>query len=243
MNKLEPDYADAYKAWQQDPSPDNTAAVLAKTEPLLRGAARRYTGDDGPIALGEARRMLIGALPRYDPRQAGMSTFVFQQLQGLQRPAQRINRGVDVPDRVAADRAHADESRRALADEFGREATDDEIMDYARMSPTRYRRALGYTPAVAAGTLDAAAFGEGGFSATGPASTSTMVHDLVYASLSPIDQNIMELAYGRHGRKPMPNQAIALRLKRSPGLISQRKARIQAMIDEMTDSPLTGGRA
>ena len=55
------------------------------------------------------------------------------------------------------------------------------------------------------------------------------------------DQKIMELSLGMRGHKPLSNLEIAKKLGRSPGALSQRKAKIQAMIDKEEDlSPFIG---
>jgi len=58
---------------------------------------------------------------------------------------------------------------------------------------------------------------------------------IVYDELPSLDQKIMELSLGLHGRKPLSNLEIAKKLGRSPGAISQRKAKIQELLDQEQD--------
>lgn len=235
---LEEKHAPAFAAWQAQPGQDTTAALLDSVAPLLKGAARKHLGSDDPLAYGAARRAFLDAVPRYDPQKASMSTFVFSQLRGLQRPAQRAARGISVPDRVAADRARIQDSVQSLTHELGREPTDSEVRDHAYLNPSRYERAMTYQPAVAQGALDAAAGGSGlgGYEAAGAHRADDVHRTLVYHSLGPTDQKIMELSLGLHGRPVQANAAIAARLKLSPGAISQRKGKIQVMLDELADA-------
>ncbi len=54
--------------------------------------------------------------------------------------------------------------------------------------------------------------------------------EIVYDDLDSIDKKIMEFTLGLHGRPQLGNAEIAARLKRTPGAISQRKAKIQQKI-------------
>ncbi len=64
---------------------------------------------------------------------------------------------------------------------------------------------------------------------------------IVYDELDNHHKKVMELAFGMHGRKPLPNHVIADKLNRSPGAISQAKARIQAKLDEEFELSPFGG--
>jgi hypothetical protein len=65
---------------------------------------------------------------------------------------------------------------------------------------------------------------------------------IVYNDLPTIDQKIMEYTLGLHGHKKLNNQEIAKKLNRSPGSISQRKVKIQQILDQESDlSPFVAG--
>lgn len=231
---LEPEYADAFSAWKAQPSPATVGPLLQAVDPLLRQAAKHYSGDH-PVSHGDARRLFLSAIPRYDPKRVKLSTFVYSQLQGMRRDDRRAGRGVRVSDQTAADRYGLEQARRSFADEQGREPTDDELMDHAGVNPKRYARALRYQPAVAQGSLDAAAGGSGlgGYDAgeIRPHPGVALMHHLVYAGLPSLDQQVMALTLGMHGRPPLSNLEVARTLKLSAGAISQRKAKIQTALD------------
>jgi hypothetical protein len=56
--------------------------------------------------------------------------------------------------------------------------------------------------------------------------------EVVYQDLSPMDQAIMERTLGMRGHKKMSNQDLARHLSRSPGAITQRKMKIQQLLDQ-----------
>ena len=58
---------------------------------------------------------------------------------------------------------------------------------------------------------------------------------IVYDDLQPVDQRVMELTLGLNGQSKLSNQEIAARLRISPGAVTQRKAKIQAVLDREHD--------
>ena len=55
---------------------------------------------------------------------------------------------------------------------------------------------------------------------------------MVYYDLDDTNQSIMEYTLGLHGAPVLENREIANRLGITAGAVSQRKAKIQAMLDE-----------
>jgi len=54
----------------------------------------------------------------------------------------------------------------------------------------------------------------------------------IYHDLHPIDQVILEHSFGLHGKDIKPANVVAKLVNLSPGAISQRKSKIQTMLDE-----------
>jgi hypothetical protein len=61
--------------------------------------------------------------------------------------------------------------------------------------------------------------------------------EFVYSDLDPTNQKIMEWTLGLHGQKPLSNQAIARKLRMTPGAVSQRKAKIQYILNQEELNP------
>jgi RNA polymerase primary sigma factor len=228
-NYLEPEYEPAYTAWKKSPGPAETSALLDNLHPSIEGAVRTHTGNVDPLLLSRGRAMALRAVRSYDPRRSRLQTHIYNQLQGLKRVAGQQGQVVRVPERIALDRRHLDEHEASLAAELGREPSDAELADRSGVSLRRLRRVRTYHPAAAEG-----AFGPEADLATDAPGRSpwTTAHQMVYDDLAPMDQKIMEYTFGLGGRKPLANQEIARRLKRTPGAISQRKAVIQRLLDE-----------
>ncbi len=237
-DRLEDEYREPFQAWKAQQTPQTNAALLKAVHPAIEGAVRAHAGDVNPLAVSRARAMTLKALPGYDPARSRMKTYLYNQLQGLRRVARQQGQVLKVPERVAFDRYHLENATQELTDRFGREPTDDELADHTGFSGRRIAKVRSYAPPVAEGTLEAAnpdqmVFGGAG----GPAAQRlSAVHDAVYGDLPPRDQLIFEWTLGYNGKRRLSNQQIAAKLGVSPGLVSQRKAAIQQMLDSVADA-------
>lgn len=234
---LEPDFAEDYNTWKADPSPANNARMLKKLQPTIEGAIRTHVGEPDPLLTSRARRMALAGLKTYDPNRGRLQTHLYNQLQGMKRVARKQSQILNVPERIAIDRYNLEQTTRQLGDELGREPSDDEVMDRAGMSARRLAAVRRYRPGIAAGALEDPETGEEFTGEVrGPVGApSDLWPRVVYDGLDPYHRKVMEMTLGWHGRRPMANHEIAAKLKRSPGAISQAKARIQKQLDEEQD--------
>ena len=232
FGKLESDFIEPYKTWKADPSPDNTMALISKAQPTIDRAIRQHVGQPTPLLRSEARRIVIDSLPKYEPSMAGLSTHLTNQLQGLKRIARNQRTILSVPERVALDRQNLEETTREVRDRLGRDPSDIELSDHSGFSLARIQHVRRFSPGVAESMLTDE---EGAPASThivgGRGMKNTWMH-LVYEDLTPIDQRILEHTVGLHGKPQLSNGQIAQLLGLSPGAISQRKAKIQAMLDQ-----------
>lgn len=244
-SRLEPDFVDPYNAWKADPSPAQNAAMLKALHPVIEGAVRTHVGEPHPLIMGRARRMTLEGLKGYDPARGRLQTHLYNHLQGLKRVARQQSVVLKVPERVQLDRQLLQTAEQDLAHRLGREPTDDELADHTGFSPRRLARVRSYNPAVAEGTVESAhpeaqeVFG--GTRLPGQRQKLPPWHAVIYDELSPFDRKVMEYAFGLNGRRPLANQDIARKLGRSPGLISQRKAHIQKLLDQGDELSPFGG--
>lgn len=237
---LEPDFAPAYRAWKQRPSLQANGLVLRTLDPVIQSAVKTYGGAaPSPTLVSKARKMALEVLPRYDPRQAKLKTFLMNQLQGLRRASAKDTAIINVPEQVQLDHHHLTRAEAELRDQLGRDPSTDELADTTGLSPKRiaYVRKL-QMPASEGGILQPIQGGEGDDfndpavrSLSGDADAKAW-HAFVYSSLTdPADQVIMEHSLGLHGKPVLSNQEIARKLGVTPSAVSQRKARIQGKLD------------
>ncbi len=227
---LEDEYKAPYTAWKKAPTPDNNAAMLQALHPTIAGAIRTHVGESNPLLLSRARLMTLDGLKSYDPTRGRLQTHLYNHLRGLKRVNRQQTTILKVPERVSLDRYQLDQATEGLSHTLGREPTDEELANHTGFSPRRMAKVRSYRPGVAEGTMERATEGTGALGGVAP--QGSLWHEMVYDELDPYHKKVMELTLGLHGRRPLPNQVIASRLQKSPGAISQAKARIQKMLDE-----------
>jgi DNA-directed RNA polymerase specialized sigma subunit len=232
---LEPEYRDVYGAWKAGATPETTGAMLTALQPAIEGAARLHAGDANPLMLGRGRRLALQSLGSYDPTRGRLQTHLYNSLQGLKRYARQQTQPLHVPERVAQTRAALEQHRIELEHELGRDPSDAELADRTGLALSQLGKIRRYHPGAAEGAFQTA---EGGSVESAPLvrdgreEQRRLWHALVYDDLPATDQLIMEHTLGINGKDILSNQELARRLRRTPGAISQRKARIQQMLDE-----------
>lgn len=232
--QIEDNLKDPYETWKANQTPAGNAAFLKELDPVIDKAIRSHVGKPNPLTRSRARRMALESLPKYDPSRSRLGTHLFNQLKGLKRYNAQQGHGVRVPERVVLDRHVIDTASQELRDELGREPSDSELSDRTGYPQKRISYVRGYHPAMSQGFFAGVgeATGSGGFTPPVEQPESDGWIRLVYEDLDPLDQNIMEYTLGMNGQPVLSNQEIARKLNRSPAAISQRKVRIQSMLDQ-----------
>ena len=230
-NKLEPQYREAFTAWQQKPSPQTTGQLLKAVDPDIEKGISAHVGHSNPLLKSRARQLTLGALASYDPKQARLGTHLVNQLQSLKRISRQQTQIISMPERVALDQTALYHTENALREDLGREPSTQELADKAGMSLKRIAKLRAYQQPVNSGFFEDRGGEEMSYLPAVQHSNRAWV-EAVYGDLSPIDQLIMEHTLGLHGRPVLSNQKVAARLQLSPGAISQRKAKIQQLLNQ-----------
>lgn len=242
--RLETDYRDAFEGWKKSPTPTTRGQLLKTVQPVVDRAVYTYAGKQAsPSVKGQARLLALQAFDSYDPRKGNMRNHLMGQLRGLQRYAGQQNQIISIPERIVLDRRHLVEAEDQLRDNLGRDPSDLEIADHTGLSLKRINHIRGASPGIAASSLVDPETGE----PLSPASTipghnqnDDALRQFIYYDLDNIDRVVMDYTLGLHGSPQLPNTEIAKRLGLTAGAISQRKAKIQAMMDEAMQMELFG---
>lgn len=232
-NLLEPEFEPHYSTWKAQEDPKTTAALLTAIAPVLDNAVKTYGGPrPGPNVKTKAKLIALDATRRYDPSRSKLRTHLMTHLQGLHRVAAREAQIISLPERIGLDAFHLQRAESDLQDKLGRSPSMAEISDHTGLSLKRIKHLQRPRSVMAEGSMMSQ-------SDEGPVQFNPAVENdddsawrqFVYDDLHPSDQLIMEHTTGMHGRKILPKQEIARKLGISPGALSQRAAKIQAMID------------
>lgn len=232
--KVEPQFATHYAAWKAAPSPATGGPLLSALEPAIRAGVRTYAADSGPTGFGRAKMLVMQALPRYDPSRAGLKTFVAQHLQGLQRFRAKQMNAVNVPDRALLARAQLGRATSELTDSLGRPPSAVELADHTGLNPSAIAAARGAAIAIPESRF-AESYDSDSSYGGGPAvqdhSDKGWVR-LVYHSVDDRDRVVMEHTLGMFGAPTLSTGELARKLGVSPAAVSQRKAKIQSILDK-----------
>jgi DNA-directed RNA polymerase specialized sigma subunit len=233
---LEPDYKTEFSAWKQNPSPQTMTPLVNKIRPEIERGISAHVGQSNPVLYGRAKKMAIGALRTYDPTKAKLGTHIVNQLQGLRRVNRQQANVISIPERMQLNLNFVSRAQSELEDQLGREPTLDELADHTGLSRNRIRSVRKLRMPLAEGQVAEGgdADSEGGYS---PAVKQKGTEDdmwlwVVYDDQDNVNKKIMEWTLGLHGGKALSNAEIAQRLRLTPGAVSQRKARIQELLDQ-----------
>lgn len=234
-DRLEEEFRPHYEAWKAAPSPHTADKLLKALDPVIQSSLRTFAGGSkSPTLKSRAKMIILDSLPRYDPKRAKLRTHLMVNLQSLHRAHAEENQIISVPERVRLHQHKLVMAENELRDKLGRDPSDMELSEHTGLSRKRIghvRKAkLGY----AEGQISSLPNEQGqttGASVAVEQPDHSIWHEYIYHDLHPVDQVIMEHALGLHGKPVLPKGLIAQKLKLSPGAISQRAARIQALID------------
>jgi DNA-directed RNA polymerase specialized sigma subunit len=235
----EPDvYGKAWEAWKLDQTPKGNAALLGTVKPLIDRGVMSYAPNN-ELAKAHAKVLTIHAARTYDPTKSKFSTHLQTQMQALQRAARQQTEVMRVPERVLLEQRTLKSGIEQMRDEYGREPADSEIVDRLGISYDRLRQIRSYKAGLNTGRVEREDADETSSSPAGhklgiPGAQEYWLK-IVYDDLQPVDQRVMELTLGLNGQSKLSNQEIAARLRISPGAVTQRKAKIQAVLDREHD--------
>ena len=245
-SQLEKDIGDSFNAWKAEDSPATRGALLRQVNPIIDTALHSYGGTAGPAIRGQAKMLALNAFKSYDPAKGTMRTHLLSQLQGLRRAAAQSQQIISIPERVALDRGHLTETTDSLRDELGRDPSDMELAARTGLSLKR----INYIRQAKMGTNTGSILDDEGevFDPASKIPGNTDRNDawseMVYYDLSDVDRKIMEHTLGLRGAQILSTGELAANLGVTPGAISQRKARIQQLLDQQFEiDPFGGGHA
>jgi DNA-directed RNA polymerase specialized sigma subunit len=230
---LEDEYKPAYEAWKTDQTPTGNAALLQAIHPIVQKGIQMY-GGDSPLAASRGRLMALDAVRKYDPKRSRLQSHLLNQMQGLRRVSQQQSQVMRVPERVLLENQQLHKHTQKLLDDTGREPTDAELADRMGISLPRIAQIRKFQPGMSSGQAEERNPMSGGAvgQIPGQRDAADLWAEVVYQDLSPMDQSIMERTLGMRGHKKMSNQDLARHLSRSPGAITQRKMKIQQLLDQ-----------
>lgn len=243
LGNLEPEYHAAYRAWKTSNTPQSRGELLRAVSPVLQTAMYSYGNGEHPALKARAKLLALEAFGTYDPSKGALKTHLLSQLQRLRRISAQQQQAIRVPERIVSERAHLSEIEKQLQDELGREPDLLELADRTGLSAKRIEYIRKAHKPIIAGSLtdETGETYSPASSIPGAPSPQDAWIELVYHDLGPVDRRILDHTLGLHGAKQLPAGEIARRLGVSPAAVSQRRAKIQALLDEQFSTRIFGG--
>lgn len=235
---VSPEFDTLYSQWQQNQTPEMNTQILSSVQPVIDNALTSYAGTGhSPAMRSRAKLMALKALGTYDPNKGNVRTHLLSQLQSLRRAAAKEQNIISIPEQVGLDFQHLTNAENDLRDQYGRDPTNDELADYTNLSARRINKIRKFNQPLAEGTVsrivdEDSSGGDVASDVPGHRNAMDAWMNFVYDDLGPTDKLIMDMTLGRNGRRKTSTQEIAQRLRLTPGAISQRAAKIQAMLDK-----------
>ena len=233
------DFMPAYQSWQTTRSPETNTALLKTLQPVLDTAVTSYAGgNQSPTIKSRAKIMALKAMESFDPQKGNVRTHLLSQLQSLRRLSAQEQNIIHIPEQVGLDFQNLNESENELRDALGRDPTDEELSNHTNLSLRRIRKIRRFHQPVSEGTVMGQESEENDptdIASQVPGSSNRAADawmNFVYDDLGPTDKLIMDMTLGRNGKRRAATQDIARKLGVSPGAVSQRAAKIQAMLDK-----------
>ena len=222
----------AFHAWKKAPTPQTTSALLTQVSPIIDTAMVNY-GGGSPTLRSRAKLMSLQAMKTFDPTKGSMKTHLLSQLRGLQRVAGGETQAIAVPERIVLQRMAVANAEKELEDRLGRLPSTTEVGQHLGLSAKRIavlRRAHNpvNTGAIARDDEDSA---DPASVLPGDTAAADAWRTFVHKTLDPTNQLILEHSAGMFGRRPLSTGELADKLGISAGAVSQRKAKIQELLD------------
>lgn len=217
-------YVQAYKE-KRDQEAFNK--IMDYLEPTIQRGIKIF-GQGNEALRGQAKLLVINALDTYDPKKGDLRTHVLLHLQRLRRLQGQSN-PVSVPESIKLTLIQIQQAEAELRDNYGRPPSDQEIADYLGISIKKIQKAREYSQGMAESTME----GVG-------AVTEKQVNleqerkelwiQAIYVDLSPVEQYILDAAYGRNGKKKQTLQEIAEALNLPLSTVHAKLKKIEELI-------------
>jgi len=219
-----------WKAWMQNKSLDNQRKLLKAIDPLLNSEVQKQLGTIPPPVLKiKAKRLVLKAMPKYNPSLSRLNTFIVNQLKPLIRENMKAQNAVRLPENMQLKVREFMNAKDNLQEKLDREATSEELSDHLSWpvkKVARMERQLHTESSASSQIYEGASDLQD--------SALDLKVDLVYRSLTPRDKLIFEYTTGYGGKQKISNNDIAKKLGVSAAYVSQRKKHIAVLMKKVS---------
>lgn len=230
-----PNLSESYGKWRETGQQTDFDQVMRALEPTVAKGINAYGGGRQELRT-KARVLAADAVRSFNPdrdgRKAQLSTYVYANMQRLQRVAADRANAVRLPERSRMDAVVLRDAVREYVDKEGFEPDVKTLEELTGVSRSRQRLASDAFKEISEAGLETEK-GDTLFRGE-PDEKDDPWRDYVYFDLDPKSRKIFEWTTGYGGSKVLDKQEIAKRLKISPAAVSQR---IQTIVRKLEARP------
>lgn len=234
-----PNADELFGAWRKAPDPKNFGKLLTAVNPYVENSVKYYTGKSDPVAVSYGRRLAAEALQKYDPeRGTSIQTYLTRQLQPIVRWNAKRSIAVHIPERMVAEYGSIRKAEEELYAELGRPPSTEEVADFTGIPTRRIAKVRAASPVIMAGSHVIKEDDEDVVTAEDlPVEVDKSMEWAQYVrqGLSDVDKVIVDHTLGLNGLPVMSNTKLAGKLGITAAAVSQRKAKIQAILDRQSE--------
>lgn len=241
--KLEPEYQEAFGELQKNPTNDSRQKFLTIINPVINKYLGSVPQSNRELLKTQAQLLAIKALPHYRPDLSSLNTFLGQQFMGLRRKTRQQDPAniIRQPEHIQLLQQKLYEEQNKFQDEYGRAPSTQELADKTGISQKNINRIKSRKGSISYGSLNRE--GDDGENVALPAVKTNISFkaqvNYVYNELEPTDQFILEHSQGfshLFNNHSMSNAELAKNTGLSLASISQKKARMQKLLDSASEA-------
>lgn len=207
--------------WKDDQSKENLKPLLKSLKPIIDHHVNKMHGNLPRSALkGEMTKLVIKALPNYNPKKAQLNTYLFNTAgQKLHRYVYNYQNMGTIPEPRIIQIGTYKKVKNNLESELGRPPTYEEVADSMRV-PVKQLELLDKE-------LRQDLIQDINYVNVYGQSTSEIDDSIImlHAELFGIEKQVMEYLYGLEGKPELSNTEIAQKLGISQSMVTQIKAK------------------
>jgi DNA-directed RNA polymerase specialized sigma subunit len=234
-NHLEEHLREPFETWRDKRDDDSQDRFLTAIMPIIRDNVSQVSGADRNYMTIQGKILALKAMERYDPSQSSVATYLNRQLMPLRRTARQQMNVLGIPDRMLFAAQQLEGAETELEDALGRMPTTAELADKMSISVKQIERIRRLAHARNSGNLGSPDE-EGGVQAPEVARNLDIKyrHEYVLSALEtdPTAQVIYEADNRLNGRHALSTAALAKKLHISPGAVSQRRNKINVLMNQ-----------
>jgi len=227
----------AVAVWQTSQDPVDYEPIMKALAPTVSSALTSFGGGNQKFKV-RAHVLAQEAVRSFDPSKgAALPTHVYNNLQTLQREADKRLYAIHVPERTLLDAGRVRRFSAEWMDAHDTEPSIQAIAEGLSINPNRVQAALFGRRE----TKESKAMSDhGDLAATSARSPEDLWADVVYFDLDETNKKVFEWVTGYRGAPMIPKTEIARKLKITPAAVSSRLNTIKSKLDALHEASRNG---